>query len=115
MRDEKHRDAWGLGFFPSLLLWRERGEEGGGSECILLPSCPEGVSALAAERGMKAALSPCRHAGLGWLMLCWPITAGRTERISWYIALLLTDPLDRRNLLGFKVEDESVDRKHVPL
>lgn len=85
----KNRGIWCLGSWllsikgpPSLLLWRERGEEGGGSECIPLSSCPGGVSTLAAERGMKAALSPCRHAGLGWLMLCLPNSKQR-QRGLW--------------------------------
>lgn len=78
-RRMKNRGIWCLGSWllsikgpPSPLLWRERGEEGGGSECIPLSSCPRGVSTLAAEQGTKAGLSPCRHAGLGWLMPSWP-------------------------------------------
>lgn len=83
----KNRESWCLGSWllstkgpPSLLLWRESGEEGGGSECIPLSSCPGGVLALAAERGMKASLSPCRHEGLGRLTLCWPNS--KQDRVS---------------------------------
>lgn len=73
-RRMKNRGIWSLGSWllsikgpPSLLLWRERGEEG--RSAFLSLHALEGCRLWLRNGGMKAGLSPCRHAGIGWIML----------------------------------------------
>lgn len=131
----KNRGFWCLGFWslsikgpPSQLLWRERGEEGGGSECIPLSSSPGGVSALAAEWGNEGRRKP--------LQTRRPRLAGdrrvhRFERSDWPeepadVSLLLRTDVPYQTVLSVRIKvlleerhennkRESVDRKHVPL
>lgn len=110
---------------PSQLLWRERGEEGGRSECIPLSSSPGGVSALAAEWGNEGRRKP--------LQTRRPRLAGdrrvhqfeRPKEPSDVSLLLRTDVL-YQTVLSVRIKvlleerhennkGESVDRKHVPL
>lgn len=98
-------------------------------EYIPLSSCPGGVSTLAVEQGMKAGLTPCRHTGLGKLMLSWP--NGKQDRDpsppkkktdQWFVYM---DVLYKTNLhcenksviaiKARKQQGESVYRKHVLL